>query len=413
MKQQFLFTCAFLLHISHVFSQEVLHVQNNAVLTIQTGASITISGGIALDNGSRLTNNGIVTLTKNTKGGSSDWIDNGATAYEYGPGKLVLNSLNEASSHTLSSKNLFTALDINAGSVSLVSDIRAVNWQLINGTVNTGNFRAIVTGSTATALQAAAGNTDFSKSWFNGTLRMYATPATINKYIFPVGNTTGPRLAVCDNLVADALNNVTYIDAAFKPKPGTDIGLLVAENGIPDTAVSDAGVWILTPDAIPTTSTYDLLLYITGFPGLTDNRFAILRRPAGSANAADWSVPAGSTIPATGSPGRTLAGGYAKRNRVNGFGQFGIGIAGQPPSTVTVSMYPNPSTGQFVVIILGSARTYEAKLVDAMGKTLRRFTVSGVNNTTVTGLPAGIYFLVIPAVLNNGDSFSKRIVIIP
>lgn len=410
---KFFFSLLSILFFSRVSPQEVMRVQNNAVLSIQTGASITISGGITLDNGSKLTNNGIVTLIKNTKGGSSDWIDNSATAYDYGTGKLVLNSLNGASSHSLSSKNLFTALDINAGSVSLVSDIRAVNWQLINGAVTTGNFRAIVTGTSATSLQSGAGNTNFAKSWFNGTLRRYFTPATVNNYIFPVGNTSGPRLAVFDNLITSPLNSVTYIDAAFKPKPGTDIGLQVVENGIADTAVSDAGVWILTPDVIPSTGAYDLLLYIAGFPGLTDNRFAILRRPAGSVNAAEWSVPAGSTIPATGSPGRTLAAGYAKRNRVNGFGQFGIGIAALPPSIVTVSMYPNPSRGQFVVILLGSARTYDARLIDAMGKTVRTLTVSGVTHTTVTDLAAGVYFLVIPAVLINGNSLSKRILITP
>lgn len=75
---------------------------------------------------------------------------------------------------------------------------------------------------------------------------------------------------------------------------------------------------------------YDLLLYFNGFTGLSDNSFGILRRPNNSSNAAEWVVPPGSGLPANNQPGRIVSSGHARRNNINGFSQFGIGMLSTP-----------------------------------------------------------------------------------
>ncbi|HEY4205832.1 MAG TPA: T9SS type A sorting domain-containing protein, partial [Puia sp.] len=119
-------------------------------------------------------------------------------------------------------------------------------------------------------------------------------------------------------------------------KPGTDAGLILDENGTPFTMINDAGVWYLTPDKEPTQGSYDLELYLNGFTGLQDNSFAILRRPDSSADAKDWQVPANSVLPPGSAAGRTIGDGFARRNNINSFSQYGIGMTATPlPITLT------------------------------------------------------------------------------
>jgi Secretion system C-terminal sorting domain len=326
MKKYILVSIMVLPVLQNVSAQEVMHIKNSAVVSIQNGALLTIAGGVTLENGSTLINNGTVTLLKNTAGGSSDWTDNSTTGYNYGTGMLVLNSNSGSNSHTLNSKNLFERITVNAGAVSFASDIQANNWNLVNGPVNTGGFKAIIANPSALALQADVSNTGFVNSWFNGNLRRFVSPATVNNYSFPLGSTSSSNVAVLDNLQASPLTGVTYLDASFGPKPGTDAGLIVTEGGIPYTSVNSGGVWYITPDAEPSSGKYDLLLYFNGFTGLSDNQFALLRRPNASSNAADWVIPAGSVLPTSGSAGRIVSSGYARRNGISEFSQFGIGI---------------------------------------------------------------------------------------
>jgi hypothetical protein len=318
-----------LMSMNNLFSQEVMHIKNGAVFNIQSGAQLNIAGGITLENGSTLINNGIVTLLKNTAGGSSDWTDNSITGYNYGTGTLILNSNSSSNSHTLNSKNLFERITVNTGEVSFASDIQANNWTMIKGAVNTGGFKAIVVNPAATALQADASNPGFVNSWFTSNLRRFVSPATVNTYMFPLGSASG-NMAVLDNLQASPLTGLSYFDVSFGPKPGTDAGLIVTEGGTSYISVNSGGVWHITPDAEPSSGKYDLQLYFSGFSGLTDNQFAVLRRPDASTNAAEWAVPAGSTIPALNTAGRTVSSGFARRNGISEFSQFGIGTTVNP-----------------------------------------------------------------------------------
>ncbi len=315
-------------------AQDVLKVQSGAVLTIQNGAELVIKGGITLDNGSALNNAGTIRVIQNGTSGAADWTDNTITAYNYGTGKVIFNG---AGGHLVNSKNIFDRIDVNAsGDITLASDINANKWYMVNGRVNTtSTFKAIALSNTQLAVESDLSNTNFTNSWINGNLRRYILSASVNNYIFPVGNATRVNRAVVDNLVADPLNNLSYIDASFGPKPGNDVGLLVSENGQPYVSVNNGGVWYLTPDIQPSSGKYDALLYFDGFTGLTDNSFAILKRPDASSNAADWVSPPGSVLPANNQPGRILSFGYARRNNMSSFSQFGIGVlSGALPVTL-------------------------------------------------------------------------------
>jgi hypothetical protein len=331
MRRLLLFLFPVLLSIA-AYSQEVLKVQNGASITVQAGAAVTVLGGITLDNGSLLSNAGTITLKKNGVSGSSDFSDNTAIPYSYGSGHFVFNST--TGSRILSNNN-FGRIDVNAAVIDLNSTVNSVQWVLENGTVNTGVYAAIVSGTADSDLTAAPGNTGFTKSWINGNLRRYINPAAVDSYLFALGGSSG-HVAVLQNLTAAPLTGVQYIDAFFGTKPGTDAGLVATEDGEPYVAVNSAGVWHFEPDNPPSAGQFDLQLSLSGFSGLTDNSFAILERPDLSADAADWQVPGGSSISPVDGAGRLVSDGYAERNGLSVLGQFGIGETATPlPVTLT------------------------------------------------------------------------------
>lgn len=314
----FLFTTCYCLQ-----AQDVLKATNGALITVLNGATLYVNGGIILDNGSLVNNAGTITIAR-TGAGTADFTDNTAVPYTYGTGKFVFTG---TGLQTVNSLNQFERIDVDDGGLNLSTNIKSNTWYLKAGKVNTGSFIAIATAAAAAAVQADATNTSFANSWINGNLRRYITPATVNNYSFPVGDATRVNIAELDNLTASPLTGVTNITASFGPKPGNDVGLSVSELGTPYTSVNSGGVWYMVPDANPTGGSYEIKLFFNGFTGLADNRFGILRRPDASANAADWIVPVGSTLPAAGSLGRTVAGGYARRNNISTFSQFGIGTS--------------------------------------------------------------------------------------
>lgn len=306
----------------HADAQEVLRLQNGASLTIQTGVEVHVFGTTTLINGSTLTNNGTIRVRRNGAAGTGDWFDGTITGYYHGVGKWIFNSTGISS---INSNNLFQQIDMQGAGLSFATDINVNKWFLVSGVVSTNAFRAITWSNQQLAVEPSPGNPNFSLSWFNGNLRRYINPAAVNNYIFPVGDATKPNIAELDNLSSTPLTGINYIDAAFGAKPGSDAGLAVSENGTSYVSVNNGGVWYLTPDATPSSGRYDLKLFFNGFTGLQDNRFAILLRPQASANAADWAVPAGSTLNPNGGAGRMVADGYARRNNIANFGQFGIG----------------------------------------------------------------------------------------
>jgi hypothetical protein len=319
MRKKVLFT--YILAIAAGYTNAQLTVQPGGTLFIENGATVAVQGTMNLDNGSTLINNGIVRVG-NSISVVSDFIDNAAAGYHYGSGRFVFTG---TANQNINTPGTFDRIDMDGNSLALGSNITANKWYLIKGVINTGSFKAIAAGTAQLAVEADAGNPGFTNGWFNGTLQRFVNPAAVDNYVFPVGNATRANVAEMDNLTANALNNVTSIDAFFAPKAGTDAGLTVTEQGSLYISINNGGIWHLSPNAIPSSGKYDLILYLNGFTGFTNNQFTILRRPEGSANGADWSVPAGSTVKPNGGSGRMVADGFALRVDLGGFSEFGIG----------------------------------------------------------------------------------------
>jgi hypothetical protein len=302
-------------------AQEVLRIENSTSLTIQTGVEVTVFGTATLINGSTLTNNGVIRIQRNGPAGTGDWLDGTITGYNHGTGKWIFNSTGVSN---INSNNIFQQIDMQGAGLILATDINANKWFLVSGVITTNSFKAIALSNQQLAIEPSPGNPDFTLSWFNGNVRRHINTAAVNNYIFPVGDATKVNIAELDDL-SSPLVGVNYIDAAFGAKPGTDAGLAVSENGTSYVSVNSGGVWYLTPNATPSSGTYDLKLFFNAFTGLQNNRFAILVRPQASSNAANWAVPPGSNLNANGGAGRMVADGYARRNKIGVFGQFGIG----------------------------------------------------------------------------------------
>ena len=307
----------------NIDAQDVIKATPGSQITVQNGAAIYVNGGFNADNTSLIKNNGIITVAK-AGIGSADFTDNTSIAYTYGTGKFVFTG---TGTQNITSINQFEKIEVDDAGLNLLSDIKSNNWYFKLGTINTGSFNAIVTSTLANSVQADVSNINFINSWVNGNLRRYITPAIIDNYPFPVGDATRVNMAELDNLIANPITGVTYVTASFGPKPGNDAGLNVSEMGTPYTMVNNRGVWYIVPDSNPSGGLYDMKLFLNGFTGLVDNSFGILRRPDASSNAVDWIVPAGSLLPTVGSPGRIVSSGYARRNNISSFSQFGIGTS--------------------------------------------------------------------------------------
>ena len=239
---------------------------------------------------------------------------------------VTLNGTN-AQTHGSSGATFYNMIINNAAGVTISDNMTVSNvLTLTSGIVTTGSYRVICT---STAAGAVTGNS--SSSYVYGNLRRYIA-SNSSTYAFPVGTASAYTL---EEMINHSLTGITYIDASFGAKPGTDAGIVAYENGTYYTSVNSFGVWYLTPDATPSSGNYDLKCYLAGFTGLTDNSFGILSRADASSNAANWGK-AGGTLNATNGAGRLVSDGYALRLGLTSFSQKGIGQSGAPlPVTLT------------------------------------------------------------------------------
>jgi len=306
-------------------AQEVLRLKSGSSVTVQNGVELSLQGGITLENGSLLVNNGTVRLKNNGVGNQSNWVDNSVIGALGGEGLVIFNS---NLSHQYFGPTHFYNLQMNAGEVTGNNSFTVENQlHLVKGKITTGINYVFLNNNNTSSLLNDASNTAYVNSWINGNLRRLITSNT-SAYDFPVGGA-----ARC-NLLQFLNNNIsgtTYLTASFGPKPGTDAGLNVTENGSVYTSVNSGGVWYLVPNTSPTSGNYALQLYFTGFTGLSDNQFGILRRPDASTNAADWRIPANSIREPFNGLGRKVSDGFARRFNISDFSQLGIGTLSTVP----------------------------------------------------------------------------------
>jgi hypothetical protein len=365
MKKIFTIT-VFTLFVFSTFAQEALRVQNGGSITIQNGVNLVLQGGITLENGSSLENKGFLFLKNNSTANISDWIDNSLAGALGGTGVVVFNS--DHSQQFTGLTNFYTVA-INTNQLTLNNNLNIANiLRLVNGKINTGTFYVFLNNNLAAALETDAANSSYSNSWINGTFRRLITSNT-STYDFPVGISTR------SNLLKFINNNIVgpnFLTASFGAKPGSDAGLNVTENGNTYTAVNNGGVWYLMPGTAATGGNYALQLYFNSFTGLADNQFGILRRPDASTNAADWSVPTGSSLEALNGLGRKVSDGFARRINISNFSQLGIGQF-TPAAPAECSI-----TGQSQVCSSSIGNTYSAP----PGMSTYNWTLSGAANFT-------------------------------
>jgi hypothetical protein len=496
-------------------AQDLLIAQGSGKIFVQTNATAVVEGSVLLQNGSTLSNEGTITMKEVGAAGITNWADGSITPYHYGNGTVLFNGIG---GHNLTTRNTFGRINLNTtAQLTLGRDVNIDKLYLINGKLTTTVFyKAIVHGTTNLAVEAAPTNPVFANSWINGKLRRYITPATVNQYIFPIGDASKTNLALLNNLSANPINNATYIDALFGVKPGSDLNLVASEGSYYYTEVSTGGVWYLTPDVEPSSGEYDVQLYFTGFSDLNNNEFAILKRPTLSMDASEWEAPAGSTLNGLNMAGRTLAGRYATRKGITSFSQFGIGnfttavlaytqieiqaersnnhivtnnwklktelncsgyyverrlanesyfstrsnlircgsginsndytkytftdsnqyiglsyyrikqiqhdgatkysnidvVKGSTVTGISITAYPNPNNGSFMVKMNGLSGTYKGVLTDMGGKIVKTFNLHQQSPMVITGLSAATYLLKITDLFGLGNLHVEKIMVV-
>lgn len=342
-----------------VNAQDVLLATGNTSITVDKNANMYVGGGISLENKSSIHNDGTIFIAKNNTG-KADLIDNTNTVYNYGAGSFIFwgNGI-----QSIKTNARFGILEVDNKGLNLLSDICSDKWNLKNGVVNTGSYYAIAAASQISWFATDADNHRFSRSWINGNLRQYISPASINNYVLPVGDAYRVKVCEMDNLKKNPLGGVQYVNVSFARPQSWYAN--ATENEMKYKAVNAAGMWTITPDAKPVSGSYDLKLSVADFPGLWDNRFGVLNR-----SAADWTVPAGSSLPADGSFGRTVSGGFAQRNNVKVFNQFAVASMDVLPTDLAASykVYPDPVTNNEFFIQVKNYQLNGFRMFAADGK---------------------------------------------
>jgi len=263
------------------------------------------------------------------------------------------------------------------------------------GVIETDAYRVIVNNTDPASV--TSGNTN---SYINTDLRRYL--GSSGTYNFPVGTASAYRLLKLNN---NGLTGINYMDAEFLATFGNSGSLNTSQaldGSVIYQEVASEGIWRLNPDASPSGGSYDVSLYFDdgqgydvdgnpigdGFAGLLDNQFAVLKRPTGSTDAADWVGEAAGTIPADGSPGRLVNDGFAKRSGITAFSEFGIGKDNTilPVELVRFSAYCHDKTVELHWETASEINNdYFTLLRSTDGETFKPFaTVQGMGNSMQT-----------------------------
>ncbi|HXH18412.1 MAG TPA: T9SS type A sorting domain-containing protein [Chitinophagales bacterium] len=288
---------------------------NNSVDIIVNG-NLTISGGTLDVN----TNNRSITVKGN-------WVNSGGSFNARNGTVTLSGSSNQA---VTTNGESFYNLTINntATQITLNDNLTVSNTlTLTDGVVTTGSYRVTLSSNSSSALAGYS-----SASFINGNLRRNVTSNT-DTYAFPLGNGTGASNYFRADIINGNLTGVTYIDGKFKALTNhNDNDMNVSDEWssgwLTYTTLNTEGVWELTPNASPSGGNYDIKLYTGNMSGLSDNSFGPLKRPTGSSTAADWST-GGGTLNNNDGDGRLASHGYAIRNDLTSFSDFGVGRGSQ------------------------------------------------------------------------------------
>lgn len=247
-----------------------------------------------------------------------DWTNTSGT-FVAGNG-LVTFSGSSLQQITSNGNSFYQVLVNNSAGLSLMDDLTVDNTlTLSNGVVTTGSNMLVMTSTNAADLTAFGQN-----AFVNGNLRRYIASNT-STYDLPVGNGTSTSNYRLAQLTNNLLVGITFLDAYFQTLQNhNDAQMNVTDGGMSITSMNTAGTWVIEPNTQPTLGSYTVNLSLTGFIGLVDNEFVILKRPVGSTSGADWST-GGGLLNSANSVGRLISDGVAVRTGLTSFSEFGIG----------------------------------------------------------------------------------------
>jgi hypothetical protein len=305
---------------NNCLAQDVLFLENNSSVYISSGAQLQVSGGVNAQAGSSIMNYGEINVANNTVAGNSNWTDNTSGGiFGLTTGEVFLKG-----THLVTGGRFYDLTISTTGSVQLGDDLLINNsLNLTKGIITTDAFKVDIVASPSNSLISGIGNSNFDVGYVRGNLRRSINPNT-ETYYFPVGK-TGSTNSNPLSFINNNLTGVSNLLVTFSDKQGSDAGLVAQEFGIDYAAVNSFGTWNVIGNSTPISGSFDLQGSLNNFPSLVDNNFALLSRSENSTNAADWVVPAGSSLPSIDAIGRTAVGGIATRNSISILGQFGIG----------------------------------------------------------------------------------------
>lgn len=144
-----------------------------------------------------------------------------------------------------------------------------------------------------------------------------------NDYVFPIGYGQ-PTTYYRADINAKNLETTQKITVHFTElHDHNDEEFFVLDFGMAIRRLNPVGLWVIEPDAQPTGGTYDVKLYIENVSGLTNNDFAVIKRPLGSGTDG-WSLGDGLLNPHN-TIGRRTFDGFGILKSLSSFSEFGIG----------------------------------------------------------------------------------------
>lgn len=282
---------------------------------------------------------------------SGDWLNKGSASVA--PGSQV--SFVGSRPQLIRGGSFGRVVINNAAGITLQSDASsATSLTLTEGIISTGAYKWVHTNPAGNSLGGGS-----ATSYVAGTLRRYlAAGGSTEAYAFPVGSAS--QYARFDVLPSQ-LTGTSYLDASFGPNADANTGLNCADtspSALRYTDLHPAGRWLLAPSAQPTGGAYAVRAYLASFSNLTDNLFAVLKRPDASTSVADWNTGGGTLSPSNGE-GRRTADGYALRSGLASFSQFGLGLArAVAPLPVTLVSFEAAAQGAAVQLAWAVAQEH-------------------------------------------------------
>lgn len=294
-------------------------------LSIGTGASLDVS-----------TNNVDINLAGN--------FTNNGTLLSSGSDNFTLNG---TSAQTIdgTSTTTFNNLIINntGGGVTVSQNENVAGaFTLTSGIVSTSANTIYLTNASVNALQSGVGNTNYLVSWVNGNLKRNV--GTNGSYDFAVGTSSNSELA---NINFNSQSGVSNLTASFSsvisgnaPDPN-----LCMVNGTGIWLILDGGIWTITPDAQPSSGTYDITLRERGhsFSAGSPDRYGIVKR---STPSSDWEVQGTHNNATQSETGGTVT---SVCSGLTSFSEFADGV-GANPLLVSLLNFEGTSTASVNIL---------------------------------------------------------------